>query len=62
MIDPNENEQAALQHAALVGGEYVESLGRTDLALWSASEWQTLVDVAVTAFLERLRQIEPIPF
>ena len=62
MIDPNEYEQAALQHAALVGGEYAESLGRTDLAQWSQQEWQTLIEVAVTAFIERLRQIEPIPF
>lgn len=62
MIDPNESEQAALQYAAEVGGEYAESLGRTDLALWSAAEWRTLIEVAVTAFQDRLRQIEPIPF
>ena len=32
MIDPNEHEEAALRHAGAAGGEYVESLGRTDLA------------------------------
>ena len=62
MIDPNEYEQAALQLAAEVSGEYAESLGRTDLAQWSQQEWQTLIEVVVTAFFERLRQIEPIPF
>ena len=45
MIDPNEHEEAALRHAGAAGGEYVESLGRTDLAQWSEKEWAMLVEV-----------------
>lgn len=65
MIDPNEHEEAALRHAGAAGGEYVESLGRTDLALWSEKEWALLVDVMVTAFQDHLRdayQHQPVPF
>lgn len=56
MINPNEHEAAALCQASAVGGEYVESLGRTDLAQWSAQEWATLIDVVVTAFQDHLRE------
>jgi hypothetical protein len=55
MIDPNEHEEAAMRHAGRVGGEYVESLGRTDLSAWSEKEWATLIDVVVTAFQDNLR-------
>ena len=56
MIDPNEHEVAALRQASAVGGEYIESLGRTDLAQWSEQEWTTLIDVVVTAFQDDLRE------
>lgn len=65
MVDPNEQEVAALSHAGMLGGVYVESLGRTDLSLWSEAEWATLVEVVVTAFQDHLREIydrQPIPF
>ena len=54
MIDPNQHEEAALRQASAVGGEYIESLGRTDLAQWSEHEWTTLIDVVVTAFQDHL--------
>ena len=65
MIDPNEHEEAALRHAGQIGGEYVESVGRTDLSAWSEKEWATLIDVVVTAFQDKLREAyaqQPVPF
>lgn len=65
MIDPNEHEEAALRHAGQLGGEYVESLGRTDLSHWSEKEWAMLIDVVVTAFQDKLREAysqQPVPF
>ena len=65
MIDPNEHEAAALRHAGLVGGEYVESLGQTDLSTWTEKEWATLIDVVVTAFQDNLRDAYsrmPVPY
>jgi len=64
MIDPNQHEKAALRQASAVGGEYIESLGRTDLTQWSAHEWATLIDVVVTAFQDHLREAytQDLPF
>lgn len=65
MIDPNEHEAAALCHASKTAGQYVESLGSTDLAFWTEQEWATLVDLIVTAFQDHLRQAyqdHPTPF
>ena len=55
MIDPNQHETNALAAACQTGGEYVESLDKTDLASFTAVEWSTLIDVVVTAFQDSLR-------
>ena len=54
MIDPNKHETHALATACQTGGEYVESLAKTDLASFTPAEWETLVDVVVTAFQDSL--------
>lgn len=55
MIDPNQHETNALAAACQTGGEYVESLAKTDLASFTTVEWSTLIDVVVTAFQDSLR-------
>jgi hypothetical protein len=55
MIDPNQHETNALAAACQTGGEYVESLAKTDLATFTVVEWSTLIDVVVTAFQDSLR-------
>lgn len=55
MIDPNQHETNALAAACQTGGEYVESLAKTDLATFTSVEWSTLIDVVVTAFQDSLR-------
>lgn len=56
MIDPNPHELNALAAASAEGGAYVESLGKTDLARFTAQEWATLIEVIVTAFQDHLRE------
>ena len=56
MIDPTRHERAAMDHAVAMAGEYIESLDRTDLMTWSAAEFDTLIEVIVTAFTDRLRE------
>lgn len=56
MIDPNPHELNALAAASAEGGAYVESLGKTDLARFTAQEWDTLVEVIVTAYLDSLHR------
>ena len=56
MIDPNTHELNALVAASAEGGAYVESLAKTDLALFTAQEWATLIEVIVTAYLDSLHR------
>lgn len=55
MIDPNQHEVNALDAAGAGGGEYVESIAKTDLATFTEQEWSTLIEVIVTAFQDHLR-------
>lgn len=58
MIDPSENEQAALLAAGQTGGAYIERLGKADIATWSALEWTNFIDAIVTAYHEHLASVE----
>ena len=55
MIDPNKHELNALAAASSSGGEYIESIAKTDLTTFTQSEWSTLIDVLITAFQDHLR-------
>ena len=57
MIDPTPNERAAMRHGGEMAGEYLDSLGRTDLVLLDAEEWQTLIEVIVTGYCDHLRTL-----
>jgi hypothetical protein len=57
MIDPTRHERAAMDHAVDKAGEHIESLGRTDLMTWSPDEFAALIEVIVTAFTDRLREL-----
>ena len=57
MIDPTPNEQAALLHGGIMGGEYLDSLGKTDLAQLSTQEWQSFIELIVTGYCDHLRDL-----
>jgi hypothetical protein len=57
MVDPDDDEQAALDFASQMAGEYVESLGKTDLATFTSQEWATLVECAVTGYQDKLAEM-----
>ena len=57
MIDPTPNERAAMLHGGEMAGEYLDSLGRTDLAQLEIEEWQTLIEVIVTGYCDHLRAL-----
>ncbi len=52
MIDPTPREMEALRSAGPMAGEYIESLGKTDLAHYSVNEFLMLIQVIVTAYLD----------
>jgi Family of unknown function (DUF6511) len=57
MVDPTKHEVAAMRAASPMAGEYMESLGKTDLAVFSEAEWLTLIEVIVTTYTDALREL-----
>ena len=57
MIDPTPNERAAMEHGGQMGGEYLDSLGKTDLATFTAEEWSTFIECVVTGYCDCLREL-----
>lgn len=57
MIDATPNERAAMEHGGAMAGEYLDSLGKSDLAQFSLGEWQTLIEVIVTGYCDHLRDL-----
>lgn len=57
MIDPTPNEQAAIRQGGKMGGEYLESLAKTDLARLTEDQWLTFVEAIVTGYCDRLRDL-----
>jgi hypothetical protein len=59
MVDPDEHEIAAIAAASPMAGEYLDSIGKTDLAVLTESEWLTLLEVIITAYQDALmRRLE----
>ena len=57
MVDPTPNEQEAMDAASRTAGEYLESVGKTDLAQLEVSEWESLIESVVTGYTDRLREL-----
>jgi hypothetical protein len=57
MIDPDEHEAKALDYASEMGGEYLESLGVTDLAQITPTQWGILIECIVTGYGDKLREL-----
>jgi hypothetical protein len=57
MIDPTPNEEDALEAASQTAGEFLESIGKTDLAQLEREEWESLIESVVTGYADRLREL-----
>jgi len=57
MIDPTPNEKAAMDHGGRMGGEYLESIGKTDLLSLTPEEWNTFIECVVTGYCDHLRDL-----
>ena len=54
MVDPNEHEVAAMRRAGDAAGEFIDALGRTDMATWSPAEWTSFIDVICGGYVDSL--------
>ena len=57
MIDPTPNEEAAMAAGGDDAGEYLESLGKSDLATLTQPEWRQLIEIVVTGYCNTLREL-----
>jgi hypothetical protein len=57
MIDPTPNEKAAFVRGGEMGGEYLDSIGKTDLETLQPEEWLTFIEAVVTGYCDSLRAL-----
>ena len=61
MIDPSPHEIDAIMAASDPAGEYLESIGKTDLATLTEDDWYCFLEVVVTAYQDHLRAAHAAP-
>jgi hypothetical protein len=54
MVDANEQEVAAMRAASDIAGQFIEAVGRTDMATWSAPDWHGFVEAICGAYVDSL--------
>lgn len=54
MVDPNEPELAAIRAAGDIAGQYIEAVGRTDMAIWSEADWRGFIEAICGAYVDSL--------
>jgi hypothetical protein len=57
MVDPNDHEMAAMMQASERAGEFIESLGKTDMAAWSSEQWGQFIEVICTGYVDKLTEL-----
>jgi len=58
MVDANEAEKAAMQAAGNAAGQYIESLGRTDMAQWTEQQWSAFIACVCGGYVDALLEIQ----
>jgi hypothetical protein len=66
MRDATPNEKDAMQKAGNMGGEYLDSIKKTDLATLTSDEWTCFVECVCTGYTDAMRELRAkdmdIPF
>lgn len=57
MIDPTPNESEAMTVGGQQGGAFLESIGKSDLATLTETEWDCFIDAVVTGYCDHLREL-----
>ena len=58
MIDATKHETAAALHGGTFGGQYLDSIGQTDLAKLQPDQWQQFLLCVIGGYHEKLIEIE----
>jgi hypothetical protein len=54
MVDPNDQEVAAMRAAGDIAGQYIDAVGRTDMASWSEPDWRSFIEAICGAYVDAL--------
>jgi hypothetical protein len=54
MVDPNDQEVAAMRAAGDIAGQYIEAVGRADMATWSEADWRGFIEAICGAYVDSL--------
>ena len=57
MIDTTSNEMQAMTVAGQLGGDYLERIGKSDLATLTETEWDRFLDAIITGYCDQLRAL-----
>lgn len=60
--DTRPHEDSALEYAGDCAGEFLDALGKTDLAKLSVEEWQGLIKCVALNYQNKRIELEPCPF
>lgn len=58
MIDPTKLEMDAVKYGGVMGGEYLDSIGKTDLATLSADEWESFLLCVVGGYHDEIVKLQ----
>lgn len=58
MIDANEAEKAAMVAAGDAAGQFIEALGRTDMAQWTEQQWTQFIACICGGYVDALLEIQ----
>lgn len=62
MNDMEDYQIEAARYAGRMGGEFLEEIGKTDLATLSAEQWDAFVRCVCMNYATKEAELEPCPF
>ncbi|TCZ63906.1 DUF6511 domain-containing protein [Roseicella aquatilis] len=54
MVDPNDQEVAAMRAAGDIAGQFIDAVDRTDMATWSPEDWRGFIEAICSAYVDAL--------
>lgn len=58
MIDPTEHEIEAIMASGEPAGEYLDSIGKTDLAELTEDQWYSFLECVITGYQDKLAALK----
>ncbi len=62
MMDPTPNEKAAAMNGGQMLGEYIDSIGKTDIARLTPEEWEQACLCFAGGYTEKLAAFDEFPY